>query len=64
MVTDRRVLLLDVGVRCRRAWEAPRHEIRELELIEPVGLRLAFGSEPQTFTDVTPRIAVTSSPRC
>ena len=28
VVTDRRLLLLDVGVRSQRAWEAPRAEIR------------------------------------
>ena len=54
MVTDRRLLLLDVGVRSHRAWEAPRAEIRQLELVEPYGLRLMFGSEAVTFTDVTP----------
>ena len=27
---------------------------RQLELIEPSGLRLTFGSDPVTFTDVTP----------
>ena len=54
MVTDRRLLLLDVGVRSQRAWEAPRDEIRHLELVEPSGLRLMFGSEEVTFTDVTP----------
>ena len=37
-----------------RAWEAPRDEIRQLELVEPYGLRLTFGSEAVTFTDVTP----------
>ena len=44
VVTDRRLLLLDVGVRSQRAWEAPRDEIRQLELVEPYGLRLMFGS--------------------
>ncbi len=54
VVTDRRLLLLDVGVRSHRAWEAPRAEIRQLELVEPYGLRLMFGYEAVTFTDVTP----------
>jgi hypothetical protein len=54
VVTDRRVLLLDVGVRGRRDWEAPRDEIRALELVEPSGLRLRLGSAEVTFTDVTP----------
>ena len=54
VVTDRRLLLLDVGVRSQRAWEAPRDDIRQLELVEPSGLRLTFGSEAVTFTDVTP----------
>ena len=54
VVTDRRLLLLDVGVRSRRAWEAPRAEIRGLELVEPDGLRLTFDSEAVTFTAVTP----------
>ena len=43
LVTDRRLLLLDVGVRAQRRWEAPRDEIRRLELVEPFGLRLTFG---------------------
>jgi hypothetical protein len=54
VVTDRRLLLLDVGVRGQRAWEAPRGEIRALERVEPSGLRLVFGSAEVTFTDVTP----------
>jgi hypothetical protein len=54
VVTDRRVLLLDIGVRSHRAWEAPRDGIRALELVEPYGLRLTFGSGEVTFTDVTP----------
>jgi hypothetical protein len=54
VVTDRRLLLLDVGVRSHRAWEASRADTRHLELLEPHGLRLTFGSEVVTFTDVTP----------
>jgi hypothetical protein len=54
VVTDRRLLLLDVGVRSHRAWEAPRAEIRQLELVEPSGVRLTLGSGAVTFTDITP----------
>jgi hypothetical protein len=54
VVTDRRLLLLDVGVRSQRVWEAPRAEIRQLELVEPDGLRLTVGSGEVTFTAVTP----------
>jgi hypothetical protein len=54
VVTDRRVLLLDVGVRGQRAWEAPRDDIRHLDLIEPSGLQLSFSSGEMVFTDVTP----------
>jgi hypothetical protein len=54
VVTDRRVLLLDVGVRSQRVWEAPRAEIASLERIEPSGLRLTLGSETVTLTNITP----------
>ena len=54
VVTDQRVLLLDIGVRNRRRWETPREAIQRLDLVEPYGLRLTLADEVVTLTDVTP----------
>ncbi|HEX6022089.1 MAG TPA: hypothetical protein VFZ00_08835 [Solirubrobacter sp.] len=54
VVTDRRVLLLDVGVRSQREWKVARSDIRRLEVVEPSGLRLTLGSGEVTLTDFMP----------
>ena len=54
LVTDRRLLLLNVGMREERRWEAARSDIRRLELVEPFGLRLEIGDEVVTFTEIVP----------
>ena len=53
VVTDRRVLLVDRGLRAERFWDARRDDIRRLELIEG-GLRLSFADGGITFTEVLP----------
>jgi hypothetical protein len=54
LVTDRRLLLLNVGMREERRWEAQRADIREVERVEPCGLRLELGDEVVTFTEIVP----------
>jgi hypothetical protein len=54
LVTDRRLLLLNVGMREERRWEASRADIRGVERVEPFGLRLEIGSEVVTFTEILP----------
>ena len=53
VVTDRRVLLVDRGLRAERFWDARRDDIRKLELVEG-GLRLSFADGGITFTEVLP----------
>ena len=53
VVTDRRVLLVDRGLRAERFWEARREEIHKLELIDD-GLRLSFDGAGVTFTEILP----------
>ena len=53
VVTDRRVLLVDRGLRAERFWEARREEIHKLELTDD-GLRLSFDGAGVTFTEILP----------
>ena len=53
VVTDRRVLLVDRGLRAERFWDARRDDIRKLELVDG-GLRLSFADGGITFTEVLP----------
>jgi hypothetical protein len=54
VVTDRRLLLLDLGLRSERRWEVPRAEIRGLSLVGDDGLRLVLGAEEVLLSAVTP----------
>ena len=54
VVTDRRLLLLDRGLRAERFWEARRDAIRKLELAPDNGLRLLFDDRGLSFTDILP----------
>jgi hypothetical protein len=54
VVTDRRLLLIDVGVRHERLWEAPRRDIRRIELAGDLGLRLTLGADVVTLARFTP----------
>lgn len=54
VVTDRRVLLLDVGVRGERFWEVPRASIRAVEPIDDHKLRLTLDDGTVEFSYVTP----------
>ena len=53
VVTDRRLLLVDRGLRAERFWEAPRTAIRGLSLTEG-GFRLALESGEVDFREVLP----------
>ena len=53
VVTDRRLLLVDRGLRAERFWEAPRAAIRGLSLTEG-GFRLALDSGEIDFREVLP----------
>ena len=53
VVTDRRLLLVDRGLRAERFWEAPRTAIRGLSLTE-AGFRLALDSGEVDFREVLP----------
>jgi hypothetical protein len=53
VVTDRRVLLVDRGLRAERFWEAPRAAIRELSLTEG-GFRLGLESGEVAFREILP----------
>ena len=54
VVTDRRLLLVDRGLRAERFWEARRDAIRKLELAEDNGLRLVFDGSGITFKEILP----------
>jgi hypothetical protein len=53
VVTDRRLLLVDRGLRAERFWEAPRTAIRGLSLTD-AGFRLALDSGEVDFREVLP----------
>lgn len=53
VVTDRRVLLVDRGLRAERFWEARREEIRKLELTAD-GLRLTLDGGGVTLAEILP----------
>lgn len=54
VVTDRRLLLVDRGLRAERFWEARRDAIRKVELADDNGLRLTFADSGVTFTEIIP----------
>ena len=53
VVTDRRLLLVDRGLRAERFWERAATTIRKLELVEG-GLRLSFADEGSPSREVLP----------
>ena len=53
VVTDRRLLLVDRGLRAERFWETPRAAIRGLALTDG-GFRLALDSGEVDFREVLP----------
>jgi hypothetical protein len=53
VVTDRRLLLVDRGLRAERFWETPRDAIRGLSLTEG-GFRLALESGEVSFSEILP----------
>lgn len=54
VVTDRRLLLVDRGLRAERFWETRRDAIRTLTLAEDNGLRLTFDGGGITFKEIIP----------
>jgi hypothetical protein len=54
VVTDRRLLLVDVGIRAQRIWETPRGAIRRLELADDNGLRLTLEDDVVTISEIVP----------
>ena len=65
VVTDRRLLLLDVGVRSQRALGgAARRRSGASSSSSPSACGSTFGDEVVTFTDDRPPIAATSWPPC
>ena len=54
VVTDRRLLLVDRGLRAERFWQARRDAIRRVELAEDNGLRLTFADSGVTFKEIIP----------
>jgi hypothetical protein len=54
VLTDRRLLLIEVGVRSERRWEAARADVRGAEPVDYSALRLALGPDAVTLTGFTP----------
>jgi len=54
VVTDRRLLLVDRGLRAERFWQARRDAIRRVELAEDNGLRVTFADSGVTFKEIIP----------